>query len=143
MKVASILKAKGTHVETIPAATTVFTAAWNLKLNRIGALVVSEDGGTVQGVVSERDIVNALTEHGQQLQSLPVSRIMTAAVTCAAEDTITAAMALMTRRRARHLLVMDGGRLAGIISIGDVVKHRLGELELEANVLRETLMASH
>jgi CBS domain-containing protein len=143
MKVASILKAKGTHVETVHPDTTVYTAVWNLKLHGIGALVVSEDGVTVQGVISERDIVNALTEHGQQLQSLPVSRIMTAAVTCSAEDSITAAMALMTRRRVRHVLVIEGGRLRGIVSIGDVVKHRLDDLELEANVLRETLMASH
>ncbi len=143
MKVASILKAKGTHVETVSPNTTVYTAVWNLKLHGIGALVVSEDGVTVQGIVSERDIVNGLSEHGQQLLSLPVTRIMTAPVTCTAEDNITAVMVRMTRRRARHLPVMEGGRLAGILSIGDVVKHRLDELELEANVLRETLMASH
>jgi CBS domain-containing protein len=143
MKVASILKAKGTHVETIPPATTVYTAVWNLKLHGIGALVVSEDGVTVQGVISERDIVTGLTEHGHQLLGLPVSRVMTAPVTCAAHDSVTAAMALMTRRRVRHLLVIEDGRLGGIVSIGDVVKHRLDELELEANVLREALMASH
>lgn len=143
MKVASILKAKGAHVETVPPETTVYTAVWNLKLHGIGALVVSADGIIVQGIISERDIVAGLAEHGQQLMSLPVSRVMTAPVTCAAEDSVTAVMARMTRYRVRHLPVIEGGRLGGIISIGDVVKHRLDELELEANVLRETLMASH
>lgn len=143
MKVASILKAKGVHVETVPSTTTIFTAVWNLRLRGIGALVVSDDGATVQGIVSERDIVNALPEHGQQLMSLPVTRVMTAPVTCTPEESVTAVMAKMTRRRVRHLPVLEGGRLAGIVSIGDIVKHRLDELELEANVLRETLMASH
>ena len=143
MKVASILRTKGVHVETVPPDTTVYTAVWTLKRHRIGALVVSRDGVTPEGIVSERDIVDALTEHGQQLMSLPVSRIMVAPVTCAGEDSITAVMARMTRFRVRHLPVVENGRLVGILSIGDVVKHRLDELELEANVLRETLMASH
>jgi CBS domain-containing protein len=94
--------------------------------------------------VSERDIVRGLTEHGPQLLGLPVSRVMTSPViTCGPEDTVTALMARMTRHRVRHLPVLEGGRLCGIVSIGDVVKHRLDELELEANVLREALMTSH
>lgn len=144
MKVSSILKSKGTHVETVSPDATVYRAAWELKLKNIGALVVSEDAITVQGVISERDIVAGLTEHGQQLLSLPVRRVMApATVTCAPDDTLTAVMARMTRHRARHVPVVDGGRLTGIVSIGDIVKHRLDELELETNVLRETLITSH
>jgi CBS domain-containing protein len=143
MKVASILKAKGAHVETIRPDATVGSAVWNLKLKGIGALVVSEDGVTAQGIISERDIVGGLAEHGQRLLTLPVTRVMATPVTCTAEDGVTEVMARMTRRRVRHLPVVDGGRLAGIVSIGDVVKYRLDELELEANVLRETLMTSH
>ncbi|MGH7390367.1 MAG: CBS domain-containing protein [Candidatus Rokuibacteriota bacterium] len=144
MKVASILKHKGAHVETVRPGATVYSAVWELRLKAIGALVVSEDGRAVLGVISERDIVRGLIEHGQGLLGFPVSRVMTApAVTCTPEDSITAVMALMTRQRVRHLPVIDHDRLCGIVSIGDVVKHRLDEMELEANVLRETLIASH
>lgn len=144
MKVASILKHKGAHVETVRPDATVYSALWNLKLKGIGALVVSEDGQTVRGIISERDIVRALTEHEHSLLALAVSRVMTTpVVTCKAEDSVTAVMALMTRHRVRHLPVMDHDRLCGIVSIGDVVKYRLDELELEANILRETLIAGH
>ena len=145
MTVAAILRAKGTHVETTGPDTTLYTAAWTLKIRSIGALVVvSEDGARILGIVSERDIVRALVEQGEHLLGLPVSRVMTSPVlTCAPGDRVTAVMARMTRHRVRHLPVVDSGRLAGLISIGDVVKHRLDDLELEANVLRETLMMSH
>ena len=87
--------------------------------------------------------MRAISEHGMDLGAVPISKIMTTPVlTCAPEERITAVMVRMTRHRVRHLPVVDGGKLAGIISIGDVVKFRLDELELEANVLRETLIAS-
>ncbi len=144
MKVSSILKAKGAHVETTRPDTTVYTVVWDLKLKGIGAFVVSEDGRAVLGLISERDIVRGLTEHGAKLLALPVSQLMTSpVVTCAPEESITAVMARMTRHRVRHLPVVEGGSLCGIVSIGDVVKHRLDELELEANILRENLIASH
>src|SRR5262245_39937613 len=144
MSVASILKVKGIHVETAPPDTTLYTVVWNLKTKGIGAIVVSEDGSTVLGLVSERDIVRGLTEHGTKLLTLPVSELMTSpVVTCAHGGNITASMQRMTRHRVRHLPVIEGGKLCGIISIGDVVKHRLDELQLEASVLRENLMASH
>jgi CBS domain-containing protein len=144
MKVASILKAKGTHVETTRRATTVNSVVWDLKLKGIGAFVVSEDGTTILGLISERDIVRGLTEHGAKLLALPVSQVMTSpAVTCAPEDSITAVMAQMTRHRVRHLPVVDKGKLCGIVSIGDVIKYRLDELRMEADILRETLMVSH
>lgn len=145
MTVAAILKVKGTHVESTTPETTLYTVAWTLKTRSIGALVVtSEDRAQILGIVSERDIVRGLIEHGEHLLALPVSRVMTSPVlTCAPEDRITAVMARMTRHRVRHLPVVDGGRLCGLVSIGDLVKNRLDELELEANILRESLMVSH
>jgi CBS domain-containing protein len=144
MSVASILKAKGAHVETTRPDTTLYTVVWDLKVKGIGALVVSEDGSTVLGLISERDIVRGLTERGTKLLTVPVSELMTSPpVTCTPGESITAVMARMTRLRVRHLPVVEGGKLCGIVSIGDVVKHRLDDLELEANVLRENLMASH
>lgn len=145
MTVAAILKVKGTHVESTTPETTLYSAAWTLKSRGIGALVVtSEDRARILGIVSERDIVRGLIEHGEHLLALPVSRVMTSPVlTCAPEDRITAVMARMTRHRVRHLPVVDGGRLCGLVSIGDLVKNRLDELELEANILRENLMVSH
>jgi len=145
MTVAAILKVKGTHVESTTPETTLYTVAWTLKTRSIGALVVtSEDRAHILGIVSERDIVRGLIDHGEHLLALPVSRVMTSPVlTCAPEDRITAVMARMTRHRVRHLPVVDGGRLCGLVSIGDLVKNRLDELELEANILRESLMVSH
>lgn len=145
MTVAAILKAKGSHVETTHPDTTLYTVAWELRSKNIGALVVvSEDGATILGMISERDFVRQLIEHGTHLLALPVSKAMTTPVlTCTLDERITGVMARMTRHRVRHLPVVDGGRLVGIVSIGDVVKHRLDELELEANVLRETLMLNH
>ena len=145
MSVAAILKAKGAGVETTRPDTTLHAVVWDLKLKGIGALVVTDDGVTVRGLISERDIVRGLAEHGSTLLALPVSRLLTAApvVTCAPGESITAVMARMTRHRVRHLPVVEGGRLCGIVSIGDIVKNRLDELELEANILRESLMVSH
>jgi CBS domain-containing protein len=145
MTIAAILGAKGTHVETTRPDATLYTVAWNLKTKGVGALVVvSEPGDYILGIISERDIVRALIEHGEQVLALPVSKAMTSPVlTCVREDRVTAVMARMSRHRVRHLPVVEGGKLAGLISIGDVVKYRLDELELEANVLRETLMVSH
>ena len=144
MSVATILKVKGTHVEMAPPDTTLYTIVWTLKAKDIGAMVVSEDGNTVLGLVSERDIIRGLTDHGARLLTLPASKLMTSpVVTCRPEESITAVMARMTRHRTRHLPVVEGSKLCGIVSIGDVVKHRLDELQLEADVLRENLLTSH
>ncbi|MGH7373751.1 MAG: CBS domain-containing protein [Candidatus Rokuibacteriota bacterium] len=145
MTVAAILKAKGSHVETTRPDTTLYTVAWELRSKNIGALVVvGEDSTTILGMISERDVVRQLIEHGAQLLAQPVSKVMTAPMlTCTPDDRVTGVMARMTRHRVRHLPVIEGGRLAGIVSIGDLVKYRLDELELEANILRETLMVSH
>ncbi len=142
MKVASILKAKGASVATTPPDATVSAVVWDLRLKGIGALVVSEDGTTVLGLISERDIVHALAEHGARLLGLRVSQLMIrSVVTCTPDDSITTVMALMTRHRVRHIPVVENGRLRGIVSIGDVVKHRLDELEMEANIIREAYIA--
>ena len=144
MKVAAILKAKGAHVETTRPDTSLYTVVWDLKRKGIGAFVVTDDGTTVLGMISERDIVHGLAEHGTKLLAIPVSQAMTSpVVTCTPEDSVTAVMARMTRYRVRHLPVVEDGRLAGIVSIGDVVKHRLDEVEMEANILREALMIKH
>lgn len=145
MTIAAILKAKGSHVETTSPETTLYTVAWALKSRNIGALVVvGEDRTKILGMISERDVVRALIEHGTQVLALPVSRVMTSPVlTCTLDERVAGVMARMTHHRVRHLPVVEKGRLAGIVSLGDVVKHRLDELELEANVLRETLMVNH
>jgi CBS domain-containing protein len=145
MTVAAILKVKGSHVETTRPDTTLYSVAWELKTKNIGALVVVSDAGaTILGMISERDLVRGLSEHGAQLPALSVSTVMTTPVlTCTPAERVTAVMVRMTRHRVRHLPVVDGSRLAGIISIGDVVKYRRDELELEANVLREALFVSH
>lgn len=144
MTVAAILKAKGSHVETARPDTTLYTVAWELRSKNIGALVVvGEDRTRILGLISERDYLRGLIEHGAQLLAFPVSKVMTTPVlTCTPDDRVTAVMARMTRHRVRHLPVVDAGRLAGIVSIGDVVKYRLDDLEVEANILRETLMVS-
>ena len=144
MTVAAILRVKGTHVETVRPDATLRVVAWTLKVNGIGALVVTREDERIVGIISERDVVRALIDHGPDVVRVPVSEVMTTSVkTCSPSDGITAVMARMTRDHVRHLPVVDGGRLAGIVSIGDVVKYRLDELELEANVLRDTLIATH
>lgn len=138
MKVHTMLARKGSTVTTIKPNDTVGTAVRLLKENRIGALVVSADGARVDGILSERDIVRALDERGSGLLETPVSGLMTSIVkTCAPADGIEALMTEMTRSRIRHLPVVEDGRLSGIISIGDVVKARVEELEAEASALRD------
>jgi CBS domain-containing protein len=144
MKVEAILKAKGAKVMTTRPDAKIATVIQKLRLDRIGALVVSEDGVRVLGLISERDIVHGLAEHGPELLSLQVADLMThGGPTCAPEDSIRKAMTDMTLRRVRHLPVVADGNLAGIVSIGDVIKNRLEEVELEANVLRDAYLATH
>ncbi len=145
MKVREILDAKGRDVVTIRPEATVSTALHRLVQERIGALVVSEDGHRVAGVVSESDIVRALAAEGAALVAggRRVADLVTREVaTCTAEDTVKHVMAEMTRRRVRHLPVVEDGRLVGIVSIGDVVKSRLEEAEEETTMLRDSYLAS-
>ena len=146
MKVREILDAKGHSVVTIRSDATLSTAVHRLALERIGALVVSDDGVRVAGILSERDVVTGLARDGADLLAAGrrVADLMTRnVVTCGPDDTVKRLMAEMTRRRVRHLPVVVGDRLVGIVSIGDVVKSRLGEVELEATVLREAYIATH
>jgi CBS domain-containing protein len=137
MNVEAILRAKGSNVATIRPDATVAAAVRELKVHGIGALLVSEDGRRVAGILSERDIVHALAEQGAALLAMPVDQLMTRkVVTCVPEDTVSDLMARMTQHRFRHLPVVKDGILIGIVSIGDLVKNRIEEVEFEADSLR-------
>ena len=141
MKVKMMLSTKGNKVVTARSDTTVETAIRMLKLEGIGALVVSDDGSKILGILSERDVVRALVDHGGDLLTMPVSKLMTRTVkTCSPDANIHELMSEMTHGRIRHLPVVEGGKLYGIISIGDVVKNRLEELEMETTVLRDYIV---
>ena len=138
MHVASILKVKGRAVETVRADAKLTAVASRLADKRIGAVVVTDRAGAIAGIVSERDIVHALAREGTACLDWPVSEIMTRDVlTCTEDDTLDQIMSSMTQRRCRHLPVVDGGKLTGIISIGDVVKHHIAEVEMEAMAMRD------
>jgi CBS domain-containing protein len=137
MNVHTILRTKGKSVVTIHPDATVERAVAVLRLSGIGALVVSDDGETVVGILSERDIVEALGRLGGDLLAVSVAEVMTSpVVTCEPEDSVAELMAEMTNRRIRHFPVLDDGRLTGIVSIGDLVKNRLDEIEFEAHSMR-------
>jgi CBS domain-containing protein len=138
MKVENILQSKGWAVETIPPEATMAHAIHRLTTAAIGALVVCDGDETVLGTLSERDVVWALSRQGTEVLNLQVTDCMTrGGAVCAPDDLIQDAMAEMTRRRQRHLPVLRDGKLCGLISLGDLVKNRLDELELETNVLRD------
>jgi CBS domain-containing protein len=106
--------------------------------------VVLGEGGALAGIISERDIVHGIAEHGARCLELTVADLMTRrAVTCAPEDSISRIATIMTESRIRHLPVVEGGKPVGMVSVGDVVKHRLEEMSLEASVLRDIAIAGH
>ena len=138
MHVSTLLSAKGTAVVTVPSGASVTDVVAVLTDRRIGAAVVSDDGTHIAGIVSERDIVRALATTGPDALLQPVAAIMTTDVVTAAPDTtIEQLMATMTERRVRHVPVTVRGELAGIVSIGDVVKDRIQSLELESKALQD------
>jgi CBS domain-containing protein/beta-phosphoglucomutase-like phosphatase (HAD superfamily) len=142
MRVSDILKLKGTAVKTIEPTASMRALAQVLRVEAVGAMVVTDAQGAVQGIISERDLSRGLAEFGTDLSAMPVSALMTKSViTCAPEDSVAAVSQVMTQRRIRHLPVVVGGKLAGVISIGDVLKYRLDEVQLEANVLRDYAMS--
>ena len=142
MSVESILRKKGTGVATIAPDISVKRAADLLRAKNIGALVVARENA-ILGLVSEREIVDAISRHSETATSMPVSEIMRhGVITVSPAETVSHAMNLMTRHRVRHMPVVHDGKLTGIISIGDVVKHRLDDLELETNVLRDVHIAA-
>jgi CBS domain-containing protein len=143
MTVKSILLSKGRDVTTTEPAATVESANSLLAQRRIGALVVLGPERRVIGIVSERDIVRVLAEQGPAVLSAPIAQVMTRKVsTCSENDTVSALMEQMTAGKFRHIPVIDRERLIGIISIGDVVKHRLGEMERESEALRDYIQTA-
>lgn len=139
MNVQSILAAKGNAVAKIAATSTLSEAVAALRDHGIGALVVSADGNNIDGILSERDVVRSIASHGDDTMHLTVGSAMSSnVITCAPADSIDTLMEMMTERRIRHLpvLALDGA-IAGIISIGDVVKYRLVELENENSQLHD------
>lgn len=142
MTVRAILDLKGRDVVIIAPEKTLADAAELLSENRIGALVVVV-GERVSGILSERDIVRAVARDGAAALANKVSDKMTGTVvTCGPQDTMAAVMNRMTAGRFRHLPVVDNGRLSGIVSIGDVVKFRLAEIERESSMLRDYIMTA-
>jgi predicted transcriptional regulator len=143
MTVESILKHKGTEVATIGPDSSIKTAADWLRARNVGALLVMS-GDAIVGIISERDVVRALSQHGETLLSMHVKDIMVhRLITVSPDDSLDHAMKLMTHHHVRHLPVIRDRKLAGIISIGDVVKRRLDDLQLETNILRDAYIASH
>jgi CBS domain-containing protein len=144
MNVQTILSAKGTEVATIAPSATLAEATEMLRSRGFGALVASADGFTADGILSERDIVRALASDGASTLERRVETCMSSDVfSCTPSDSIDALMSLMTERRIRHLPVLDSdGALAGMISIGDVVKYRLGELERENDQLHDYIQGN-
>jgi CBS domain-containing protein len=140
MNVETILRTKGRDVATIGPEATIGEAVQRLGARGIGALVVSRDGAEVDGILSERDIVRGLADHGAALLSERVGDLMTRRVhTCTPDDAVEDLMGMMTQKRIRHLPVLKDGALCGIVSIGDVVKNRLDEIEFEASSLRSMI----
>lgn len=143
MIVKSILSAKGSDVATIAPTATLAEATMILADRKIGALVVTGAGGRITGIISERDIVRAFAQHSGGAFQLPLSEVMTRkVVTCTPTDTVAMLMERMTAGKFRHLPVLDDGRLVGIISIGDVVKYRLTELEFEQGAMRDYIQTA-
>ncbi len=137
MGIQSILDRKGAGVITIRATETVKSAADRMRL-------VVTSGDAIAGLISERDIVHAVSAHGERALAMEVRDVAPQTiVTIAPDDTLKRAMSLMTSHRVRHLLVFADSKLVGIVSIGDVVKHRLEDLETESNVLRDAYIAAH
>jgi len=137
MHVAAVIKRKGSGVVSITPDRTIADATNLLTENRIGAVLVMDGAECIRGIISERDIIRALSKYGADALSHTVGSLMTREVQqCSPNDTIAEVMTTMTTRRFRHLPVVDGGKLLGMISIGDVVKQRLDDTELEVETLR-------
>ena len=136
MTIAKVLQGKGSSVETIAADSSLFDAVQRLGEKRIGALPVVKDG-RIAGIVSERDVIYCLRSHGREALDWPVGRVMSSpAITVDSQTGVMEALALITERRIRHLPVVEGGVIRGIVSIGDLVKYRMELIEAEADAMR-------
>jgi CBS domain-containing protein len=142
MTIASVLRDKGSAVETIAADATLYDAVRRLGEKRIGALPVVESGRII-GIISERDIIYCLRDQGPDVLNSKVEQVMSSpAITADSEMSVLSALALMTQRRIRHLPIIEGGRLRGLVSIGDLVKHRMERIEAEADAMRQYIQSA-
>jgi CBS domain-containing protein len=142
MTIAAVIRSKGSTVETIRADATLFDAVRKLGEKRIGALPVTE-GGRIAGIMSERDVIYCLRDHGPEVLEWPVERVMSSpAITIDPGTDVLAALALMTQRRIRHLPVVESGEILGIVSIGDLVKYRMERIEAEAEAMRAYIQSA-
>ena len=141
MSIQAILGDKGREVATVSADARLSEAVRILGEKRIGALPVVEDDRIV-GIMSERDVIYSLKDHGAEVLDWPVSRVMTSpAITVDPSTEALSALALITQKRVRHLPVVSGGKLIGIVSIGDLVKHRIERIEFEAQAMRDYIQS--
>ena len=141
--ISTILKNKGIEVVSVSPGDTVLSVARVLTERRIGAALVRDASGALLGIVSERDIVRGMAEQGQGTTQIPVERLMTRdLITVTPQTRVTEAMSLMTRRRIRHLPVLENGQLVGLVSIGDLVKRRIDEIEHEAAELKAYVVSA-
>ena len=141
MKVAEILESKGHQVVTIDRVATVVRVAERLRLAGIGAVVVSSDGSHVDGLVTKREIVNAIARYGPEALGMRAADVMTRGVrTCTPTDRVRDVLVTMTNARVRHVPVVDGQELVGIVSIGDLVKRVIEDADLEVHVLRDAYL---
>ena len=142
MTIAAVLHGKGTSVETIADDASLFDAVRRLGEKRIGALPVVSNGRIV-GIISERDVIYCLREHGREALDWAVERAMSSpAITADSQTEVLAALGLMTQRRIRHLPIIEGGRIRGLVSIGDLVKHRMERIEAEADAMRSYIQSA-
>jgi CBS domain-containing protein len=138
MIVSQILKSKGSQVHTVSRTTSIMEVSCLLASKRIGATVIIDQNGLVEGIISERDIVRGLANYGAKVLDMPVEDLMTRnVITRGAESQIDELRWEMTNSRIRHLPILDNGKLVGLISIGDVVKNRVEELQAEGDMLRD------
>ncbi|MFK8036160.1 MAG: CBS domain-containing protein [Hyphomicrobiales bacterium] len=143
MTIASILSEKGSDVFTISLPKTLLEVCSTLREHRIGAILIVDDAGKLAGILSERDIVRRIAENGPDALNSDAADCMTSnVITCGPEDTIQTAMARMSEGRFRHIPVLQDGKLAGMVSIGDLVKRRIADAEKEAEDLKNYLYAS-
>jgi CBS domain-containing protein len=141
MRVRELVKGKGSGAITVSPDTDLGTAARLLMQHNIGGLPVVRADGTLVGLLAERDLVRAVDRSSTSIRHVPVERFMRVPPTCAGDDTLREVMARMTRDRLRHLVVVDDGRISGVLSVGDLVKQRFEELQTEAGVLRDYVAA--
>jgi CBS domain-containing protein len=142
MTIAAVLGGKGSAVETITADESLSEVVRRLGEKRIGALPVVEDG-RIAGIISERDVIYCLRDHGAEVLGWPVGRVMTSpAITAEPSTDVLSALALMTQRRIRHLPVVESHQIHGIVSIGDLVKYRMERIEAEAEAMRTYIQSA-